>query len=917
MQQLTYKITLGGTEYQNHLTQASVSIDPSSLPTGTITLDNKDGRYSATFSAGNAAKIEGSIDGGTSYTTLLDGEIMVTRQILTANHEDTIVIECRGGKSLVSLMISPNQNVLKACNIGEVFTGTATDLNGTAWAADTDSNYPNGLLYKSGYEMDANSVTDLFAGVNDIYLATTLTEKYILAAMKYIAETFGLIFWIDDVNSKFLILEDSNIADFPAYSFTLEYGDNINYEEIFVDGTRTYDKVTLTGKDNAYFYTVGTGAKEIHIGDDRIIDLQTIINKCGQLYTLWNSDTAGAVVTSPPITDGIIGKKITTTDADRGLATYRNVVSMAHDITSDRWTTRVSLESGRRTLSKILDEIKEAQDEEAGRRDIGQVYLSGNLKPNATYGANSNVCAMGIGDDDAASAATPKSLKAIKAIGPFLYDAGNSKIYANAKFTSADFTGRIKEICVFANDGTDNDANALADGELDYREQTTTFTRGAPDGDYQKLVDITDSYPVKVQTISAENASNERYYTTVPIQCTRAITYDSANVTYIPPNESSGFWDKANNTITSPELQRMARDDAYFFSDGRAVLGQFCTLFEWDFGVPENCAAGLEKIIINCVGSGLTAGPAFANMNIYIWDYTGSAWVYCTAMNGALDYEKFEIVANLTKYLNSDGKMCLALTASDAANESYINIYYLSTALKFDMNKLNLLKEETKTDLIPYDTKINAFVFPPAEIVTSIIGLYGSASRNASGDWVPTGENLLKRSDIITDLKQNTLYFSQEIQYDSLGNPINVAVSPATSMFDVPIIHYPIWDYLKEGGNFYIEYKSVVKRSVMMPDVPTLSENQYTIGLDAGSGVAGDIMILMNESMPAYGVELTSKITSVNGVMVIRLTPAAASRIEKGICIDHHKVINISITIDTSGTSTGLDDIDGRGVSAP
>ena len=253
VQQIVHKVIVNGEDISHHVSNISVtSMEMDSYPVGRIQLANPIGIYTADpdnspMYRRNDVEIWASKDGGASYIRLLDGVITQPNATVSASGQSTMTLECIGGKNLDQMVISPNCAVIGAReNIGDVFKGRATDVRGVAWTADADGNYPDGLLYKTGYEYDG--VSSLFDDDWDFPSNHSTGTYNIYNTIKNICKLYGLVFFIDDNNSKVTVLRKPSVAAFDqTTAFSFERGRNIEGVKDDSDQRRKYDKVVVIG----------------------------------------------------------------------------------------------------------------------------------------------------------------------------------------------------------------------------------------------------------------------------------------------------------------------------------------------------------------------------------------------------------------------------------------------------------------------------------------------------------------------------------------------------------------------------------------------------------------------------------------------------------------------------------------------
>lgn len=533
MDTLRYQVLLNGRDITDFLASASISGAVNAIPTCSLTLNDPECWLSNKVEpdSGDIVEVKGSRDGTAPSTTLFYGVVSSSSYTTTANGADAISLSCKGGGAMSVAMVGPNQLVYKGVEVPAIFTGTNQRMvqygdpptyEDIGWTADPQGNYPNGLLYKTGYSLH-NHAGDVIEGEVDLVSLTSFNGFTLYGAIKFVCDTYGLAFWFDDSARQLHIartpLYGDSTTDFPSSGITFTVGVDVNSEDIMRDGALEYDKVTVVGASPELFYSIGEGARELKVQDNEYGDITTVVRKAQQLYKVRCGETRSMKITVVPTPINLVGKSITVVDPRRldadgnpFLSLHKNVMAQTHSMSGDRWTTTLELESSRKTTGKILAEILEELERNKEISDYGRAYLTGDVATNANITDNPNICAIGFGTSDASSNSDLVSGKIIKPITEVAnIDVGHTHVFG--KLTLNEMRGRLREIVLYGNNLDHNMTTKRKTWTLP-TDPSTPATISHADGStgrYLKLMDIYSGpifphyrYPLKVEDASGD-----------------------------------------------------------------------------------------------------------------------------------------------------------------------------------------------------------------------------------------------------------------------------------------------------------------------------------------------------------------------------------------------------------------------------
>ncbi|MEI6796275.1 MAG: hypothetical protein WCK39_05365, partial [Methanomassiliicoccales archaeon] len=428
-----------------------------------------------------------------------------------------------------NLYLTANQCSVGPCDVGTVFIGSFADRNGDEWLNDAEGNYPNGLLYRTGYEYSYESVKDLFEGSMsvtasvttsvtnyDLPSLVTLNGRNISEAIDTVVGTIGLVYFFDDDLKEFRVYQDSALKDFPQAPYTFEEGKDIATVQYGLDGTQVVTRVTVIGSTPDLFYSTGTGARETIITDTSLTSLEACQVKAVQYLAAFAQSRTVGKFRCAPIDVPVLGYNVNTVsrfgrrDANGNwVTTSANVVGVTHNFGPDHWFTELDLESTRNTIPRTLVEIQDEITKGNNTTDSPVAYLSivgnGVLPDAATM---SNICAIGVGS----SSDETSLMRAIVQVSaaPYVPKAGGPTVTAAS--ISNQFGGRVRELGVYMNNLTNG---ACVDATMSVQIPTGSALFGAfveqAQGVY--LGNIAETYPLGATSIAVNpTSSNDAWF---------------------------------------------------------------------------------------------------------------------------------------------------------------------------------------------------------------------------------------------------------------------------------------------------------------------------------------------------------------------------------------------------------------------
>jgi len=368
---LKYDLKIGTLSITD-LSSAEVRDPLNEIPTAMFEISNKDGKYTnpAAFSEGDAVVFSASKD-GTNYVRLHTGSVLSRAAGVDPNGRSMVTVRSRLDV-LNHKYASFNNAVHRNKNFGAIFTGSnATDHEDEWPGTDSNGNYPNGLLYNSGVKWDSTNESDIFGGVADVPLIIH-GNRSIYDTVRSICNIYGFDHQLFPSGSDVKLRTVRHSSTFPDAGITLAYGTDLNADSIEFDGKEKVNGLILIGANGTYYRTGSAPFAELT--DDSIRNYDLAREKAQRWLEIHTKSVVHGQTTTPPITDNVVGRRVSVIDTARGWSAVGNVMAADHAISADRWTTNLTFDNvpaeAPKLMSDIITEIKELRE----REDIGSKY---------------------------------------------------------------------------------------------------------------------------------------------------------------------------------------------------------------------------------------------------------------------------------------------------------------------------------------------------------------------------------------------------------------------------------------------------------------------------------------------------------------------------------------------------------------
>lgn len=461
-------------EIQKYFSSADITHRTEAVSSAVFTFFDRDRKLEKMLvpTATYYIKFEASNDGGISYSQFFDGLVETIDIELQPSGQRTIKLSAYGSPGLRYSYVSPNQIAIGEYDMMKtVFIGTPTASDGTPWKTDSRGNWPNGLLYDTGYSYSSKSVADYYTGTLDIPIRIGASTRKKLEAIKNFLNPFGATFYIDDITKEVIVLKHPLLQDFsPAPVATFSVGRDINTYNRSLELHTVRNVVTVIGESPKSWAQVGFGAFEDVLRDTDVLDCSTAYDNARVLWSISQEPEESGMVTTYPVKQSLIGKSIILREIDGTIIT-RSVIGVNNSFQADRWITKLTFEVPRITSVNTLAEIMQSLSSERQEDIRSDMYIRASAGSNSYYAPLTatlkNIVAIGIGTGTKTNAALADSSALDK---PLLY-----KLITDYKDTGGTFTrgeqrpkspkawtifqaeegnGLIREIGIFANNLT-------------------------------------------------------------------------------------------------------------------------------------------------------------------------------------------------------------------------------------------------------------------------------------------------------------------------------------------------------------------------------------------------------------------------------------------------------------------------------
>jgi hypothetical protein len=445
-------------------------------PHAKLTFEDKGGyienaiQYTSSF----PIVVSASTNSGASWNRIFKGMVENVETAMDADGARKTIFRAYGAPTLRNTVVSPNQIGIGDCNFGELFTGSAnlvyTTKNRTwtsSWEADERGNYPNGLLYDTGYTYSANSVVDFIPGVDDVPIKLGHGSDKLLDVIASILGAYGVNYRTDDLYSppRFLVKSGSMYSDWPidtTVAYRWKVGTNVNSFKRSYDLGDAADCVGVFGESPRHFFFAGEGGRQKNIIDNDIRSFEAAQQMAEKhAETLGKVPKAWEIVTTPQLTPSTIlsGRSFYFIDSSNVTSTA-NMVGLTQRTTEDRWESRLFFEKRQLTEEKVFAEIKEELEDIEKKNSAEMAHVRVKTDTSSYFheyqGYNDwrYPCAMGI---SSATASADDEFPMPIAIVPLAHTSENTgSIYyptysSFAFFDRADKIGLVKNITLFCN----------------------------------------------------------------------------------------------------------------------------------------------------------------------------------------------------------------------------------------------------------------------------------------------------------------------------------------------------------------------------------------------------------------------------------------------------------------------------------
>lgn len=460
-------------------------------------------QYTGTFPIEFRAKT-GSIQ---YYTRIFIGEVENVDITIDPDGTKKTSFNAYGAPSIRYGYLSPNQIMIGDCDFGQIFTGSPT-INfvkggitwSETWSADSMGNYPNGLLYDTGFTFSSLSVRDFFTSTVDVPIQMKLGVNRKLDYLKEIIEPYDLHFYLDEgcftgdtvSDKRFRLLTSPEGPEWEfADWFTFSIGKNVNTLNKRISLADYSDKIiAVSDGDSSVFAIEGDGKHELFFSMNAE-DNQTARDIALKQYAMNNIIPKSLNITTLPCPNKkpgvadfeesyMIGKRIIIENTDSSLETA-SVYQINQKFEVDRWTTNFVLSRERPNEYKVIGEITEELERIDKEGLTGKAYIKTNVPTGSEYSYGLKTygdingdyypCAIGLGTSGDSSShwngiggrvLTPDSyFGGPIAIRPLLstpivdnitstdVNLTTTSVWAN--FAGQDGVGLVREIVLFAN----------------------------------------------------------------------------------------------------------------------------------------------------------------------------------------------------------------------------------------------------------------------------------------------------------------------------------------------------------------------------------------------------------------------------------------------------------------------------------
>jgi hypothetical protein len=921
---LRYKLTVDGNDITTDVLNAKARRFIKEYPQFQVDVRNDGGIYTtnSSFSNGKTVVMSASKDNGDNYIRIFNGEITEVATEYENSGRDTFIIKCSGATPFRSYYLSPCQITQGPGNLGSFFTGSPTDRNTVSWTKDSDGNYPNGILYKSGYSLSADSDTDIITDFEDIPYKIQFTNKTLLDATNFVSEVFATTFLFNDVAGTVAVYKDPVYTNFPTYSYTLSEERDISRLRLAENSREQYDRIILIGADPDLYAIIGSGVREYHYDDTQIRDPVTLLNKAAQQYRKRSLIKPRLEILCPPVTEDILGKRITIDESEHGISNYGNVVGVEHNLTPDHWESTIYLEGIDPTEGLLFTEIQRKIKEistEAG--SLGDVYLYGvATKSSAVSGIVTAL--MGFGTSSVTTAACSLSKGVLlKKPTNIVLDTTSGIQYVYSKIPAGDMKFRMREMNVIK---CTNQPNSTLNVQLK--------ENGTKSGSYTLLTNSiatssVEKYPNAVG-LDVANDQSFSYYWYKPIM---------ANIQRLSTTNI-----KTSALPTIEGLENLSADYVWTGSTNSSVdigndnpVGSGATTsylyMAFSTNLPTVSADYFEDMVIHRRHYTTTgSGGDYSEVELYFWNVSASLWELRDGpfTNSAETFSTLSYSSERTNEWVDDKGVFRVLIRQQphlyTGGTYHLNYFDLYFKIKSYMEKWSGVRRLEKAT---YDaTNQTIYLSYPIGVTYGIFlsesgGLPVESTRiwSAYEGQVPADMEFPNAPADLRCLPLNRLGLScAKFATDPPRTiPLEIDGWGWVGEYTTEGNYRYISDILRENGYVYVDYETVYRSAMYsLPSAPIVNASSSRIMYSNAMDTASLYYDLADPHGPAYDVPIRVSYYQAREPYA-RFVVQSNSRIDQGIPLDGTKNIHIMLAIKTSSGASGTGSIDGQGCAVP
>lgn len=809
-----------------------------------------------------------------------------------------------------------------------------------SWDTDAHDNYPDGILYKTGYKYSPESIVELFEHQRDLPHSYKHPDRKTFGTIRDICELYGLVFYIDDINKELIVMKDpqtveDEVEKFPIHDFHIKYGVNVNSLNDEIDEREHYDKVTVVGP--TYQWTEGNGPKEYIHHDEELVGAESVIAKAKELAArmIVRADTPlfhNTTVRIPGTVEPLMMKRVKVSDHRIGMEErYRNVVGVEHEIMSDRWTTTLVFENQRFSTGRVLAEILEELEEEEDEPLIGTAFLA--ATPEFTLGITaSNIggfCVLEESDGDADW--TTANIK--RATGTVLTDTHQ---YGSYSVNSGEYSDVIHRFGVITNtrekpgdvniEQRDFDVEYIDPGDREIAQYNDAFwiRIDDPDGEPARQLPVFTSRINEI--VVREDAPESDFHKKLGLRDATEVLVAKTDLSTLPAPASDDWTEKDGPVaFVSPDSNYLGilsdfTGSGIVLEDGE--LNMLKVGHELDIHTP--ILRGVREIGIVLITKGADVGDITARVYNHGSPGWGTPLTNVTREEWNVGVEGYHIwqmktapgdYGDLRTYFSSDGHFDYIIEYTDDNNAliAHAFAYFVIDKDWYFADKHPAVLEQAfvkeawveRTGIWayydPYLCKVIEFSVWEAHfrvmVSNDIYGPMGAAVfREAIRDkdtreFKDPDDRWEEAEETMTIEDSRTIRFS----VTGGGRPmLEELVNSYTRPFGHPAFDPP-------AKPLYIAYHHEVRKRYTMPDPDTVPRDSIWLVPDPDSLGHHEVWLRLDRHLPPPGAPLLFDVDSVGTELAAMVEFAPESRIDQGIDMGVPKTIRLSVEVDKNG----------------